>query len=90
MKKKLCNRGGTKSSKMSKGRNASKKLGTTALDDVQSFLGYLLLTKLSFQILFLLFSITCTSVTRGIMMNRRQLLVQASLPLTQVCQFDFF
>jgi len=36
-------------------------------------LSYVLSTKLSFRILFLLFSITCTCVTGGIMMNRRQL-----------------
>jgi len=40
------------------------------LDNSQSFLGYVLLTKL-----FLLFSITCTGaqfIIGGIMMNRRQ------------------
>jgi len=36
------------------------RLRTTGLDDAQSFLGYVLFTKLSFRILFLLFSITCT------------------------------
>jgi len=42
-----------------------------ALDDAQSLFGYVLQTKLSFCILFL-FSITCTSITGGIMMNGRQ------------------
>ena len=47
-----------------------------SLDDDQSFLGYVLSTKLSFCIIFPLFSITCTlarSVTDRIMINRRQL-----------------
>jgi len=43
------------------------------VDDAQSFLGYVLLTKPSFCIIFPLFSIMCASVTGGIMMNRRQL-----------------
>ena len=43
------------------------------LDDAQSFLGYVLLTKPSLRIIFPLFSIMCTSITGGIMMNRRQL-----------------
>jgi len=47
--------------------NLSKRL-----DDTQFFLGYVLLTKPSFRIIFPLFSIMCTSVTGGIMMNRRQ------------------
>jgi len=42
------------------------------LDDTRSFLGYVLLTKPSFRIIFLLFSIMRTSVKGGIMMNRRQ------------------
>jgi len=41
------------------------------IDDAQSILGYVLSTKLSLHSI--LFSITCTSVTKGIMMNRRQL-----------------
>jgi len=43
------------------------------LDDAQSFLGYILLTIPSFRIIFPLICIMCTSVTGGIMMNRRQL-----------------
>jgi len=52
------------------------------LDDTQSFLGYVLLTKRSFRIIFPHFSIMCTSVTGGIMMNRRQLqwCIYTSLP----------
>jgi len=42
------------------------------IDDGLSFLGYVLSTKPSFC-LTVLFSITCTSVTGGITMNRRQL-----------------
>jgi len=46
------------------------------LNDAQSFLGYVFSTKLSFRIIFPLFSITSTrahSITGGNMMNRRQL-----------------
>jgi len=42
-------------------------------DDAQSFLGYVLSTKLSFRILFS--SFTCTSVTGGIMKKRRHVVV---------------
>jgi len=39
------------------------------LDDAQSFLSYILLTKPSFRIILSLFSIMCTFVTRGISMG---------------------
>ena len=51
------------------------------LDDAESFFGYVLLTKPSFRIIFLLFSIMCTSVTGGIMMNRGSYSSESSLSL---------
>jgi len=47
-------------------------LPTPGLDEPQSFFGYIVLTKL-FLVYFLLFHIMCTSVTGGLMMNRRHL-----------------
>jgi len=55
------------------------------LDDVQPFLGDLWLTKLSFQILFLLFSITMHNRHRRDYDEQKAVIVgQLSLPLTRV------